>query len=40
MRVFEVKCSVGIAYRNGEYAAAPFKFVGNHAWASNVSCDR
>jgi len=31
MRVFEVKCLVGIAYRNGEYAAAPFKFVGNQA---------
>jgi hypothetical protein len=30
MRVFEVECRVGIAYRDGEYAAAPFKFVGFH----------
>jgi hypothetical protein len=31
MRVFEVECQVGIAYRDVEYAAAPFKFVGIHA---------
>jgi hypothetical protein len=27
MRVFEVECQLGFAYRDGEYAAAPFKFV-------------
>ncbi len=31
MRVFEVECHVAIAYRDGEYAAAPFNFIGNHA---------
>ena len=40
MRVFEVECQVGIAYRDGEYTAAPFKFVRNHTWAWVVSCDR
>jgi hypothetical protein len=31
MRVFEVVCQAGIAYRIGEYSAAPFKLAGNHA---------